>query len=140
MRFIWNSKMIPVFILLISAQSIQAQQVKNNPYGLPIISSIVIYDSIKSVDSLKKLVDLGKVIPGIQLDIRYATSNNFTHKKIYTLPRAYARLSVAKALSGVVTDLNSHGLGLKIYDAYRPYAATLLFYETVKDTVFVAAP
>jgi len=140
MRFIWKSKMVLGFIFLVMVQSIQAQSTKRNPYGLRIISTIKAYDSIVSSDSLKKLVDLEKYIPGIQLDIRYATSNNFTHKKIYTEAKVYARLSVAKELAGAQKRLNSIGLGLKIYDAYRPYEATLLFYEINKDTIFVAAP
>ncbi|MFM7855709.1 MAG: hypothetical protein ACKO96_28240, partial [Flammeovirgaceae bacterium] len=38
-----------------------------------------------------ELVDLEKAIPGIVLDVRYATTNNFTNEKIYNLPKAYAR-------------------------------------------------
>lgn len=87
-----------------------------------------------------KMVDLAVFIPGIVLDIRYATSNNFTGKKIYDTPRAFARLPVAKSLKQIQEELKSQGLGLKIFDAYRPYAATLLFYETIKDTVYVSAP
>jgi len=140
MRFISKSKIVLWLILPVMIQSLPAQTIKENPYHLRILSDINTYTRIISRDSLKKLVDLQQYVPGIQLDIRYATSNNFTHKKIYTSAKAYARLPVARALAGVQKELNSKGLGLKLYDAYRPYAATLLFYETIKDTIFVAAP
>ena len=87
-----------------------------------------------------ELVDLAKVIPGLQLDIRYATTNNFTGEVIYTLARAYARKPVAEALKHVQTDLQKQGLELKIHDGYRPYSATVKFYEVYGDTTFVASP
>ena len=87
-----------------------------------------------------QLVEIKKLVPNIVLDIRYATRNNFMHKAMYKLAKAYARLPVAKALKEVEDELNKQGLGLKIFDAYRPYAVTVSFYELVKDTVFVASP
>lgn len=87
-----------------------------------------------------KLVEINKYIPGIALDIRYATTNNFTHKVMYPQARAFARLPVVLALKAVQEDLKARGLGLKIYDAYRPYAITVKFYETARDTNFVADP
>ncbi|MGE0587514.1 MAG: M15 family metallopeptidase [Cyclobacteriaceae bacterium] len=88
----------------------------------------------------KELVDLEKAIPGIVLDIRYATTNNFTGEVIYTLAKAYARKPVAEALSKVQVDLKKKGLELKIHDGYRPYSATVKFYEVYGDTTFVASP
>lgn len=87
-----------------------------------------------------KLVEINKYIPGIALDIRYATTNNFTHKVMYPQARAFARLPVVMALKQVQDELKTKGLGLKIYDAYRPYAITVKFYETARDTNFVADP
>ncbi|MCK9219591.1 MAG: M15 family metallopeptidase [Bacteroidales bacterium] len=118
----------------------EAQDTKENPYHLTLVSSVNEYSGMVAKDSLQKLVDLKKTIPGIQLDIRYATSNNFTHKKIYSEPMAFLREPAARALKGVQGELKKKGIGLKIYDAYRPYAATLLFWEIAKDTLFVAAP
>jgi D-alanyl-D-alanine dipeptidase len=87
-----------------------------------------------------RLVEINKYIPGIVLDIRYATTNNFTHRRMYQQARAFARLPVVLALKQVQTDLNKKGLGLKIYDGYRPYAITARFYEVTPDTNFVADP
>jgi len=87
-----------------------------------------------------RLVEIKKYIPGITLDIRYATTNNFTGQKMYNEAKAFARLPVVLALKQVEADLKKQGLGLKIYDAYRPYAVTVHFYEVAHDTNFVADP
>jgi D-alanyl-D-alanine dipeptidase len=91
-------------------------------------------------DPQKQLVEIKKYIPGIVLDIRYATTNNFTHHQMYPHAKAFARLPVVLALQKVEADLAKKGLGLKIYDAYRPYSVTVKFYELVSDTNFVADP
>ena len=88
----------------------------------------------------RRLVELVKVIPGLKLDIRYATSNNFMHRVMYSAPRAFARAPVAEALKQIQAELKLKGLALKIYDAYRPYAVTVDFYNMAKDTNFVADP
>lgn len=89
----------------------------------------------------KELVDIEKFIPGLVLDIRYATVNNFTGTKIYNLAKAYARKPVAEALKKAQLDFNKLGYSIKIYDAYRPYSATVKFYEIMKgDTMYVANP
>lgn len=88
----------------------------------------------------KELIDLEKFIPGIVLDIRYATTNNFTGEKIYNLAKAYARKPVAEAVKRAQAELAKQGLGIKIFDAYRPYSATVKFYEVYKDTTYVASP
>ncbi|MDN3550977.1 M15 family metallopeptidase [Mucilaginibacter aquaedulcis] len=88
----------------------------------------------------KQLVEIKRYIPQIILDIRYATNNNFMHRRMYQQARAFARLPVVKALQQVEADLQTRGLGLKIYDAYRPYSVTVKFYEMTSDTNFVANP
>jgi D-alanyl-D-alanine dipeptidase len=87
-----------------------------------------------------ELVNLEKFIPGLALEIRYATTNNFTGKKIYSLARAYSRKPVAESLKKIQADLKKKGLALKIFDGYRPYSATVMFYETYHDTTYVASP
>ncbi|NOU48591.1 MAG: M15 family metallopeptidase [Bacteroidales bacterium] len=111
-----------------------------NPYNLPLTNSIEKYQSEVSANPDNEFVDLSEVIPDIILDIRYATPNNFTHKVVYDLPKAFARRPVAKALASVQKELRRHGMGIKIFDAYRPYQATLKFWNLVEDTQYVAAP
>ncbi len=111
-----------------------------NPYGLDIINSLEAYSKTVEADSSNLLVDLEKYIPGVVLDIRYATENNFTGKKIYTAPKAWLRKDAADSLLKIQQILAQEGLGIKVFDAYRPYAGTLYFYEVYGDTTFVAAP
>ena len=96
----------------------------------------------KTVDKnvAKQLVNLERDIPTLYFDIRYATKNNFTGEKIYPMARAYVRRPVADALRKIQAELKGKGLSLKIYDAYRPYAATVRFYEVYRDTTYVASP
>jgi D-alanyl-D-alanine dipeptidase len=110
-----------------------------NKYGLT-PTTLDGYKASLLAEPSKELVDLEKYIPTIVLDIRYATTNNFTKEKIYSLAKAYARRPVAEALRKVQAELSKQGLGVKIYDAYRPYKATVKFYETYHDTTYVASP
>jgi D-alanyl-D-alanine dipeptidase len=128
-----------LLLLVLSLLSWQQQQ-KENPYHLEIVSSIADYQKSISSNPANRLVDLEKKIPGIVLDIRYATSNNFTHQTIYHAPKAFLRKPVAEALVKVQQELKGNGIALKIYDAYRPYAITIKFFEVYPDTTFVASP
>jgi D-alanyl-D-alanine dipeptidase len=113
---------------------------RSNVYGLNIVSSIAEYHDLVSENPEKALIDLETYLPGVVLDIRYATTNNFTGQQIYTLPKAFVRKPVAEALLKIQEELSAKGLGLKIFDAYRPYDATVKFFEVYADTNFVASP
>lgn len=129
-------KRIYIAILAFAAiTSVQAQY----KYGLKVTNLKEYQVSIK-LNPKKELIDLEKYIPGIVLDIRYATTNNFTGEKIYNLAKAYARKPVADAVKRAQAELQKQGLGIKIFDAYRPYKATVRFYEVYKDTTYVASP
>lgn len=108
-------------------------------YGLKAMSYSEYKASLKA-DPQKELIDLEKFVPGLVLDIRYATANNFTGEKIYNMAKAYARKPVAEALKKIQEELRAQGLGIKMFDAYRPYKATVKFYEVYKDTTYVASP
>ncbi|MBV9108041.1 MAG: D-alanyl-D-alanine carboxypeptidase family protein [Gemmatimonadetes bacterium] len=74
-----------------------------------------------------ELVDVRRLDRSIRTEIRYATANNFTGRRLpgYEKPRAMLRPSAAAALVRVQQRLRTEGLGLKIFDAYRPVRATL---------------
>jgi zinc D-Ala-D-Ala dipeptidase len=113
--------------------------VAQNSYGLTPTTLSGYKTSVKA-NPEKELIDLERFVPGLVLDIRYATTNNFTGEKIYNSAKAYARKPVAEALKRVQSDLKPQGLGIKIFDAYRPYKATVKFYEIYRDTTYVASP
>ena len=74
-------------------------------------------------------------IPGIQVDLKYAGSNNFVGRPIigYVTHRAVLTTQAAKALSRVQADLKPFGLELLLYDAYRPQRAVDDFVVWAKD-------
>ncbi|HEU0012363.1 MAG TPA: M15 family metallopeptidase [Longimicrobium sp.] len=73
------------------------------------------------------LVDVRSVDPGIRVDVRYATANNFTGAVLpgYEKPLALLRPEAARALARVHRRLRAQGYGLKVFDGYRPIRATL---------------
>lgn len=125
--------------LLVSLLLVAASANAQNKYGLK-TTDFNAYKASIQANPEKALVDLEKFIPGVVLEIRYATTNNFTHEKIYNLAKAYARKPVAESLKKAQADLAKQGLGIKIFDAYRPYKATVRFYEVYHDTTYVASP
>jgi D-alanyl-D-alanine dipeptidase len=74
-------------------------------------------------------------IPGIVLDLRYFTENNFLGRKVdgYEAPKAILTRQAAEALKGVQDELLGFGLGLKIFDAYRPQKAVDDFVRWGRD-------
>jgi len=73
------------------------------------------------------LAEVIRIDSSIVVDLRYATSNNFTGAPLpgYLANRAYLRRDAAAALARVQRGLRPQGLGIKIFDAYRPVRATL---------------
>jgi zinc D-Ala-D-Ala dipeptidase len=80
-------------------------------------------------------VFLHDVAPGIAQDMRYATANNFTGHPLpgYAGGECVLRRDLADALKSVETDLASSGLGLKVYDCYRPVVAVRAMYAWATD-------
>ncbi|HMM12133.1 MAG TPA: M15 family metallopeptidase [Bacteroidales bacterium] len=126
-------------ILFLHSLAAVAQDARN-PYNLPLVTTIDGYLAELGQNDDNRLINLEALIPGLRLDIRYATDANFTGRQIYPYPAAWLRKPAALALEKVQKSLDSLGLALVVYDAYRPYAATLKFYQVYPDTRFVADP
>lgn len=75
-------------------------------------------------DSL--LIDIRALDPAITVEMRYATADNFTGAPLpgYLANRAFLRREAAAAVTKVQRRLREAGLGLKVFDAYRPARAT----------------
>jgi zinc D-Ala-D-Ala dipeptidase len=82
------------------------------------------------------------MIPGLRYDLRYASTKNFMGRLMYPEKTniTFLRYPAALALQKVQEDLRKQGLGLKIFDAYRPYSVTVKFWELVRDERYVANP
>ncbi len=88
------------------------------------------------------LVDVTTLDPTIRLEIRYATSRNFLGTPVYTEARAFLERPAADALARASAMLHAQGYGLLIYDAYRPWYVTKIFWDATPDDKkkFVANP
>ncbi len=86
------------------------------------------------------LVDVGRLTPPPLLEIRYATPYNFTGAVLYPAARAYLHRDAARALQAVQRDLARDGLGLKIYDGYRPLSVQQKMWDLVRDERYVSNP
>lgn len=86
------------------------------------------------------LVDIQSFIPQIQVDLKYATPDNFTGQVVYDFNECLVLKEVAMNLCQVQEELEAQGLGLKIWDGYRPVAAQWKFWELVPDERYVSDP
>lgn len=87
-----------------------------------------------------QLVDLQAIDPRIRLDIRYATTNNFLKQKVYPVSRCLLRWAAAEKLIKVQTEVAKQGLGLKVYDCYRPLSVQKQMWQVLPDDRYVANP
>jgi D-alanyl-D-alanine dipeptidase len=86
------------------------------------------------------LVNIQTVYPGILLDIRYATSNNFTGQVLYDSPLCFVHHDLIEAIGALEEELNSKGLRLKIFDGYRPGEVSHIFWKVLPDERYIANP
>lgn len=88
------------------------------------------------------LVELTDLDSTIHLDIKYATTDNLTGKPVYTQARAFLQRPAAEALVRVNTALRAKGYGLLVFDGYRPWSVTKIFWQKTShaNKRFVADP
>lgn len=88
------------------------------------------------------LVELKKLDDTIKLDVRYATANNFAGRAVYKEARAFLQRPAAEALVRASRSLKQKGYGIAVFDAYRPWFVTKLFWEITPEDKkqFVANP
>lgn len=84
-------------------------------------------------DGRARLVDLSTFYPVVRLDIRYATFNNFMGRPLYPQARAFLQPVAAEALARTAKALAREGLGLLVFDAYRPWSVTKAFWEWANE-------
>ena len=89
---------------------------------------------------MKDLVELICVSPNIILDIRYATANNFTGRAVYPSSRCFLLRRTAERLHRVQLALEKRGMGLQVFDGYRPPEVQKIFWELMPDPRYVADP
>lgn len=89
-----------------------------------------------------ELVEVAGLDPTLQLDVRYATSNNFMGAPVYPDARVFLQRPAAEAVARVSQALRAQGYGLILFDGYRPWYVTQLFWDATPEDKrgFVADP
>ena len=97
-----------------------------------------------------KLVKVKEIIPDIEIELKYSTTDNFTKQILYptnTCYLAFGALENLKLVQDSLRNIYSHngskyseGLGLKIWDGYRPRSVQYRMWEIVPDPRYVADP
>ncbi len=91
--------------------------------------------------SAQGLVDIRAKAAGVVIELRYATADNFFKTAFYPRhARAMLRPATAAKLAEVQAELRAQGLGLKIWDAYRPISVQRAMWKTLADARYVADP
>lgn len=97
-----------------------------------------------------ELVNVKEFIPDIVIDLKYNTVDNFLSQKLYTTDECYLARNVVDRLVMIQDSLRNirwhdginypQGIGLKIWDGYRPRSVQFLMWEILPDPTFVANP
>lgn len=92
---------------------------------------------LKEINGLVCLKDLDDTI---SIELRYASKNNFTGRKIYPIDICVLRRQTAEKLAKVNEEVKKKGYRIKVWDAYRPVYVQQIFWHLVQDGRFVANP
>lgn len=130
-----------VFLFLILCFSGFAQvEIPVNEFGLKVVADVKLYHKLVSADSGQTLTNLESVVPHLKKDIKYATRDNVTGDVLYSTPGVFLRQPAANALKKIADELALNGIGIVVYDAYRPYTVTKKIWDFVKDENYAASP
>jgi zinc D-Ala-D-Ala dipeptidase len=88
------------------------------------------------------LIELINLDTSFKLDVRYARTDNFVGKVVYPEARVFLQRPAAEAVLRVHKKLAEMGYGIMLYDGYRPWSVTKLFWEVTPEDkrMFVANP
>jgi CubicO group peptidase (beta-lactamase class C family)/D-alanyl-D-alanine dipeptidase len=89
-----------------------------------------------------ELVEVTSLEPGIRLDMRYASTNNFMSSVFYDEERLFLQRPAAEAVARAHRALGAWGYGLLLHDGYRPWHVTKMFWDATPESqkIFVADP
>lgn len=86
------------------------------------------------------LVLLKEINPHIIIDLKYATQDNFLQQKVYDDPNCYVLAQLAQKLDQAQKILEQDGLGLKVFDGFRPLSIQKKMWVIMPDSRYVADP
>ncbi|MFT4202769.1 MAG: M15 family metallopeptidase [Chitinophagaceae bacterium] len=109
-------------------------------FGQKALKPIHSKTAYQQLPDAKKLVLLQDSVPNLKYHLVYATKDNFTHTQLYRHPKVLTSKPMASALRKAAQILEAQGIGLLIFDAYRPYSVSKKMWTLVQDERYVANP
>ena len=88
-------------------------------------------------DELVRVIDY---LPSVREELAYATGENFTGQQIYDFYNAYLRYGTVKKLAAASAELEEQGLGILIWDGFRPVSAQAALWEICPNEKYVSHP
>lgn len=79
-------------------------------------------------------------VPNLKVQLRYSTTDNFTHEVIYTFRDAYLRYGTVQKLANAGAQLEKYGYGILLWDGYRPTYAQQKLWDICPNPVYVSKP
>lgn len=117
--------------------SVGPQAIASTPAAAPSAQS---WQRALPIVSAYRLTDIQTIAPDIAMDMRYATTNNFLKQAVYGKARCLLRDPVARSIQRAQETLKAQGLGLKLYDCYRPLSVQKSMWKIFPDGRYVANP
>ena len=110
----------------------QGSQIRLHRYLLAVLW---LYTAGLLADVPAGFVELGETVPGVVVDLRYLSEDNFVGRRVdgYEAEICFITSEAASALARVQNDLAAFGLGLKVFDAFRPQRAVDHFVRWAED-------
>jgi D-alanyl-D-alanine dipeptidase len=131
----------PQFIIeSVPTEPIMILPTETIPLEIESIETEPIIEETKPIPNDDEIVKIIDYIPNIVIDLKYATTDNFTGKVIYDFTDAYLRYGTIRKLMNVQDKLNELGYTLVIWDAYRPVEAQWTLWNVYPDSTYVANP
>lgn len=138
--------------LKLPSMSMGDYQSENDPEGIqaedpsaPSEPAPVLEVPVVNLDEMPKrepgdFVKVRDYIPDLVVELKYATSSNFTGSVIYDFTEAYLRYSTVLKLMDVQAELREQGLRLKIWDGFRPLEAQEKLWNANPDPSYLSNP
>lgn len=104
------------------------------------LASLAFTGAAEPADIRHGLVKAETIHPRPLEEVRYATTYNFTGHVLYPFPAVFLHKDAATALQKVQEELTRQGLGLKIFDGYRPLSVQAKMWQIVPDERYVSNP
>lgn len=139
---------LPIFLfLMIITACVNEPPVESMPVAIPVPVQQEAARTVADVTPLDSLdydttqwLELTTLDSSIRLDLRYATENNFVGQVLYGCARCFLRPEAAQAVVAAHQELQAAGLGLKMFDCYRPRDVQWKLWEIYPKPGYVANP